>query len=56
MERAMSRIEAALARIEQATAKSTPSSGDGWDAHRLLKARVGGVLSELDKLIGELER
>ena len=62
MGRAMRRIEAALARIEQAAARApAPSpaaegSGGGWEAHRALRTRVRGVLGELDGLIGELER
>lgn len=62
MDRAMRRIEAALARIEQAAAHApSPSpvrvgSEGGWNAQAALKKRVRGVLGELDGLIGELER
>jgi len=59
MDRAMSRIEAALSRIEQAARPPSPArvgAEGGWVAHGELKKRVRGALGELDKLIGSLDR
>lgn len=60
MDQAMSRIEAALARIERAAARpAAPAEGGssgGWDAYRDLKKRLRGTLGELDGVIAELER
>lgn len=56
MDRAITRIEAALSRIEQATPNrpagdDEPSSGDN-----ALRRRVSAVLADLDALIGSLEQ
>ena len=60
MDRAMSRIEAALSRIEQAAARppspARVGAEGGWVAHGELKKRVRGALGELDKPIGSLDR
>lgn len=56
MDKAMSRIEAALARIETAAGRPAAGSGGDSDAHRKLQARVRGVLGDLDGLIESLER
>ena len=60
MDRAMNRIEAALRRIEQASARAPApprvGSEGGWNAHRELKKRVRAVLGELDQLIASVER
>ena len=57
MDRAMSRIESALARVERAaearllSAGKNPSAPDG-----ALRTRVGSALAELDSLIESLEK
>lgn len=55
MDRAMSRIEAALARIER-SARPGAASADGGSGDAALRRRVEPVLSQLDALIAELER
>ena len=55
MDRAMDRIEAALARIERAAAGAPPISDGGWNVHQALKSRVRKALGDLDGLIAELE-
>lgn len=52
----LTRIEAALARIEAAAAAPRPGSEGGWNTYRRLKTRIGGAVRELDTLIAELER
>lgn len=55
MDRAMNRIEAALARIEEAAGGLPPPSG-GWNLYRTLRDRVSAQLAELDRVIAEMER
>jgi len=60
--RALSRIEAAAARIERATLHQRPLlSGAAGDPelerkHDALRSETGAALAELDRLIGALER
>jgi hypothetical protein len=56
MDRAMSRIEAALARIERSARPGAAASADGGSGDATLRRRVEPVLSQLDALIAELER
>lgn len=52
MDRAMSRIEAALARVERAAdAGLTRGDAGGGAPDQALRARVGSALAELDALI-----
>jgi hypothetical protein len=58
--RALSRIEAAAARIERAALQRPPSSGNAGapDLERKYQAlcsETGAALAELDRLIGALE-
>lgn len=52
---AMTRIEAALARIDTAARQLSPPSG-GWDRYREMRGRARNSLAELDRLIAELEK
>jgi hypothetical protein len=59
--RALSRIEAAAARIERAALQRSPSSDDAGDPElerkfHALRSEAGAALAELDLLIGGLER
>lgn len=56
MEQAMSRIEVALARIEQVAAQSPENASDEREANGALRMRMDGVLRDLDRLIAEMER
>ena len=61
MDRAMSRIESALARVERAadarlTSSGRDGGGDGGAPDQALRARVGAALAELDALIGSLKQ
>ncbi|HEY7808127.1 MAG TPA: hypothetical protein VIC34_13090 [Croceibacterium sp.] len=58
--RALSRIEAAAARIERAALQRPPSSGAAGDPelerkHDALRSETGAAIAELDRLIGALE-
>jgi hypothetical protein len=58
--RALSRIEAAAARIERAALQRSPSSGGDGDPelerkYHALRSETGAALAELDRLIGGLE-
>lgn len=55
MDRAMNRIEAALARIEGAVDGASPSN-EGWNLYRTLRQQVGTQLTELDRVIAELDK
>jgi hypothetical protein len=56
IDRAMSRIEAAVNRVEQA-ARSGPAGDDELALrHAALRQRVDGALKDLDTLIAGLER
>ena len=51
----MSRIEAALARIEAAARAAPPvDAGELAARHKALRGRVGDALAELDSLIAEV--
>ena len=56
--RALSRIEAAAARIERAALQRPPSSGTPEFERRYdaLRSETGAALAELDRLIGSLEQ
>lgn len=54
MDKAMTRIEAALARIE-AAGVSRPAHDAPARTDQALRAKVGEALKELDTLIAELE-
>jgi hypothetical protein len=59
--RALSRIEAAAARIERAASSHPRSPGSNGDPelerkYNALRSETGAALSELDRLIGALER
>ena len=59
--RALSRIEAAAARIERAADQRPPSSDGAGDPelerkYHALRSEAGAALAELDLLIGGLER
>lgn len=61
---AISRIERALARIEAAATRATPSpapeTSDDYrrlrDAHDSLRQRVAGAIGEIDRMIANGER
>lgn len=53
---AMSRIEAALARIDQATAQAGGGDSNLAERHDTLRTRVTSALVELDTLIESLEK
>lgn len=58
--RALSRIEAAAARIERAALQRPSSSGSDGDPalerkYEALRSETGAALAELDRLIGALE-
>jgi hypothetical protein len=58
--RALSRIEAAAARIERAADQRPPSSDGPGDPelerkYNALRSEAGNALAELDRLIGALE-
>jgi len=57
--RALSRIEAAAARIERAALQRPPLSDAAGELERkyhALRSETGAALAELDRLIGGLER
>ena len=57
MDRAMSRIESALARVERAAdARLTRGGGNGGAPDEALRARVGSALAELDALIESIAK
>ena len=56
MDRAMGRVEAALARIDAAAKTSRVSAKDTAAAQHPMEMQVRHALSELDGLIAELER
>ena len=51
VEHALNRIDAALARIEQATASRATGSGDIEERHERLRAAVAQSLRQLDELL-----
>jgi len=55
LDSAMTRIEAALARIETA-ADQLPPPSRGWNRYREMRDRARNSLTELDRLIAELEK
>lgn len=56
MDRAMNRVEAALARIERAANRTSGGDGDLAKRHEALRGRVTAVLGEIDLLVESLER
>ncbi len=54
LDRAMDRIEAALARIETIAHAPANSDPGGAARHAALRNRVGNALRELDTLIAEI--
>ena len=59
--RALSRIEAAAARIERAALQRQPSPDNAGDLdlerkYNALRSEAGAALAELDRLIGGLEK
>jgi hypothetical protein len=58
---ALARIEAAAGRIEMAAGKAAPDSGDVGETelarkYATLRREAGAALTELDRLIGTLDR
>ena len=56
MDSAMSRIEAALIRIEQVAARKSTGGSELAERHDTLRTRVTSALVELDTLIESLEK
>ena len=56
MDRAMSRIETALARIEKAAQELASDRTAGGERDGALRTRVQSALEELDGLITELDK
>jgi hypothetical protein len=55
-DRAMKRIEDALARIEAAASAPRENTSGGWNLYRKLRNQVGDTLVELDRVIADMER
>ncbi|WP_375290027.1 hypothetical protein [Qipengyuania sp.] len=56
MDRAMARIEVALSRIESVPAAPPPAATGPSETQTALRERVEGAISQLDALIGSLEK
>ncbi len=55
-DRAMKRIEDALARIEVAAERPPENTSGGWNLYRKLRDQASNALAELDRVIADLER